>query len=370
MPLLTGKGIFLNDDMAIIYSLNKIKDIYNLEVEQTTTYSLYYNNIVIETKEIFPDFISTPKFTVDGVYTLVLQAEGEQSIEIEVNIYNNLVLSIINDALGWLCNCGCNTSKNCKGCNNCISKDAKKALNHRITLNKLIIYQSYYLPTYLENKEVVFNTFIKKTIKDNNCITQNTTNRFLLEECLEGKIASSDKIFRLHLATYWLAIFNLEFELVDQDQEEREYVMDKFKYNLIKECICDLCLDIKEIDPVDDVVIPPVVLAKIYQWQFENDLITDIDVAPAINQVYLESKALLNTNQAENGINVQFNFRGRISFAVQGKGEDYYGIYDQFNQDITSIVFDKYYNEDLDVDIYISKEFYSPSTIYFKFIEN
>lgn len=105
---------------------------------------------------------------------------------------------------------------------------------------------------------------------------------------------------------------------------------------------------------------------NIYTWQFDNT-VTDIAIAQTIDLDYLNANT---TKQplAEfiEGKTIAYNNIGRICFAIEGISENEYEIFDVLNQSVDSIVFDKYYDESLKLHIYISKEFYSISNIFFK----
>jgi hypothetical protein len=103
----------------------------------------------------------------------------------------------------------------------------------------------------------------------------------------------------------------------------------------------------------------------IYYWQY-NDLVSDISFAMAIDQDYLEAQNTTSLNVFEAGVIVPYTNIGRIAFAIQDTLENDYDIYDVFNNIVTELVFDSYYNSELKAQIYISKEYYSHGNIYFK----
>lgn len=108
---------------------------------------------------------------------------------------------------------------------------------------------------------------------------------------------------------------------------------------------------------------------NVYVWQFD-DRTTDIAFAPSISQVYLDDNATKYELEVfKIGVIVPYNTVGRIAFAIQGGTDGQYRIYDTFNSDVTDLVFDQYYDDILNLDIYISKEFYANSNIFFKLKE-
>lgn len=113
----------------------------------------------------------------------------------------------------------------------------------------------------------------------------------------------------------------------------------------------------------------------VYYWQFgENgngiDLITDINFAPFIDQLFLDLQNSSELIEFTNGKTINYNEIGRIGFAIKNCQENQYSIYDYFETNITDIVFYKYYNVDMQMQIFISKTHYSHGTIFFKLKEN
>ena len=106
---------------------------------------------------------------------------------------------------------------------------------------------------------------------------------------------------------------------------------------------------------------------SVYYWQFD-DLTTDISFAPNITQEFLDLQNFLPIQNFLSGYLVDYTTVGRIAFAISNTFEDAFAIYDALNVEITDIVFDKYFNTELNTQIYISKEYYTFSTIYFKLI--
>lgn len=107
----------------------------------------------------------------------------------------------------------------------------------------------------------------------------------------------------------------------------------------------------------------------VYFWQY-NELVSDISVAPAIDQAFLDLQTKEGIQAFLDGYVIPYTAVGRIAFAISNVSEDYYQITDVFNQDITSVVFDTYYNATLRIQIYISKEIYSHGNIYYELIKN
>lgn len=129
---------------------------------------------------------------------------------------------------------------------------------------------------------------------------------------------------------------------------------------------CDIAMEMQS----ECVLKPEELMINVYDWQY-GDTVSNIAIAQNIDQNYLDDIATKSPIADFNkGKTIAFNKIGRISFALQGAKNNEFRIYDILNQDITEVVFNNYYNDLLKLDIYISKEFYSHSNMFFKFIKN
>ena len=107
----------------------------------------------------------------------------------------------------------------------------------------------------------------------------------------------------------------------------------------------------------------------VYNWQYD-DLVSDISLAPTYDSVFLNLQDVDPIDVWINGTVINYTSVGRIAFAISNIPEDYYQIIDVFETDITSTIFDTYYDSVNSVQYYISKEYYSHGNIYFKLIRN
>lgn len=138
---------------------------------------------------------------------------------------------------------------------------------------------------------------------------------------------------------------------------------DLMMYSPKDRCFC--C--IPESDNKDDNENPtPSNPAVVYFWQYP-DLTTGIENAQYIRQEFLDEQLQAPYGTFSGGYIVEYSKIGRIAFAVKNVPENTVKIFDVFNTDITDTVFDKYYNNDLNIQFFISKQYYSHSNIYFKF---
>lgn len=109
-------------------------------------------------------------------------------------------------------------------------------------------------------------------------------------------------------------------------------------------------------------------MINVYTWQYP-DTLSNINAAPSISQVFLDTTTKDNLKTFLDGKTVAYNNIGRIGFAIQGVTEDEYEIYDILNRRVDNVVFNKYYNASLKLQVYISIEFYSHSNIFFRLKE-
>lgn len=130
-------------------------------------------------------------------------------------------------------------------------------------------------------------------------------------------------------------------------------------YSLEENCYC--CITESEYDASEN----PNTNSVVYYWQFE-DLQTNIDFAPTIDEDYLQTKSFDPLSVFEQGKIITYNNVGRIAFAITNVGENAMVITDYFSFDVTSQMFDTYYNSELQMQVYISKEYLSYGNIFFK----
>lgn len=104
---------------------------------------------------------------------------------------------------------------------------------------------------------------------------------------------------------------------------------------------------------------------EIYFWQFD-DLGLNINNAPDLTLEVIKSKESISYDSFSNGNTFNYNSIGRIAFAFVNINQGKYRIYDILGNDVTDIVFDNYYNNDLKTDIYVSKEHITYSNIFYE----
>ena len=105
---------------------------------------------------------------------------------------------------------------------------------------------------------------------------------------------------------------------------------------------------------------------KVYYWQMTNVTDDVTAVEQLISESYLSTKPSTNLSSFQDGFTVGYSNIGRIAFAILQTDIQDWQIFDTLGNDVTS-AFDTFYNEALQATVYVSKEIYTYSTIYFRF---
>lgn len=354
--------------MAILYNIKKLKDIYTLEVSQDSTYVLKRISggviTIIKQEDVIKDSVTVLPLNEDGNYTLQISAEEETTIDTTIFVIKNLQNSIIIDIFNLLCGVNCGKSLTTSSC---ISEADKEIIKAKNIFSKILTYQSLYIPTYGENYLGTFATFLQEGLALSKCNLQTSVNNIIKEECISISTEYNLKLFKTHLFIYWAGFYFTERTLVEEgDTVEDEFVKSKFFYNDIISCGCNLCFNITDLDELFD----GSGIAKevnIYSFQFDGASLGVVDL-DLITDEYLENTALTHTEESLlGGKEITFINIGRIGFAVKTVNENPYNIFDVLLNNITTIVFDKVYDSERGILFYLSKNFGSPATIYYKF---
>lgn len=107
-------------------------------------------------------------------------------------------------------------------------------------------------------------------------------------------------------------------------------------------------------------------LCNIYYWQ-ENGINIDIeDIFNNYNTSYFLNKSFDTSSNFENiGKTINYEYIGRIFFYATNSDNKKYEFFDGLNNDVTDI-FDNVYISDENSTIFVSKDFYSISNVFFK----
>lgn len=355
--------------MAILYTLEKTLDDFVLEVQQDTDYELYYtsdgaNSLVISATLAADTPLILPA-TKDGHYKLTLKVETEIDVLVEFDVIKYLQDSIISEAQYLICNLT-NTACNDKFTANCLSEAGKQCLTHKSVFVKLLTFQTLYIPTYGSAYSGIFTNFLEQGALLYKCKLQTSINRILSQECVTGSAQDTEKLFKLYVALYWAGMYFIEEALAEGDQDQLDFVKQKFEYDCIVPCLCSLCLDIEDLRNV--FTTDPNNL-EITSFQF-NGIEFDIDDIALLTPTYLATYGEVQPEgEMLGGKNITFTNLGRVGFVIKNTSAGRYLIFDALNNDITTTVFDQDYNADTLTETFVAKDYSVPSTIFFKFVK-
>ena len=109
-------------------------------------------------------------------------------------------------------------------------------------------------------------------------------------------------------------------------------------------------------------------VTKIYYWQEQSYLTTITDIIPLLTSTnYFTNKLFESYSNFENiGKTINHPYLGRICFYATESDNKNFIITDVLNNDVTD-VFDTNYSSTLNNTLFVSKDFYTPSDIFFKF---
>ena len=108
-------------------------------------------------------------------------------------------------------------------------------------------------------------------------------------------------------------------------------------------------------------------VTKIYYWQEQSYLTTITNIIPLLTSTnYFTNKLFDTYSNFENiGKTINYNYLGRICFYATESDNKNFIITDVLNNDVTD-VFDTNYSSTLNNTLFVSKDFYTPSDIFFK----
>lgn len=114
---------------------------------------------------------------------------------------------------------------------------------------------------------------------------------------------------------------------------------------------------------VQDVIIETNI--EIFSFQFDS-LTLNIDNIDLLTEEYINNNTIkYSEDDAKSGITYNFSTRGRFGFIITGVQENEISIIDVLNNDVTS-TFDTSYDADNEIQYYVSREYITPSNIYYK----
>lgn len=328
---------------------SKYKDIHTLSNTGVANmpYTVFKINCDTTTEmisgTILPGKSVTLNFKVDGdyrleyLYTPIVGFDLEDSIYI--SYYYNLTNSFIATAEKVLC--GCTPCATCEECNTC--EEYLEAFT-----------KSFAIATVTSP---LYKAYTDAVIEDSKCSFTDSVLCSTIKEKVYGNSETKEVLLKI-VAAYYAAFYYKDLILA-VDTEEKAYVTTKYKFDKLAKCIKKLGVDPKEtLDKLEEGTM-------VYYWQLDNVQDDITEVVPLITPSYLTSKLSKTYEIFEQGYIVQYNLIGRIVFAIASTQVVNFAITDALNNDITD-EFDK----DISIPntvVYVSKNPYSYSSIYFKF---
>ena len=331
--------------MAFTYIYKKYKDIYTIEntgltsfnydidVKECDSLNNYTSGIILPGKTL-----TLPILFSDSVYIVTL-SDDEVTLT-DILQYNNLLTTFIDNVEKVIC--GCKKCNDCSDCNEC-----ETYLN---TISYGLGFLHVNTPKYNN-----YLTTISNTLKCNYSQEIVTT---ILNESLTGT-KEVKKLTLLNIATLYLTFYFIDLAQAF-DTEEADYIKLKYKSSKILKCIRKLGIDVDEF--TDNIFNN----MDVYYWQLDNVQEDINDIIPLFNTTYLNNKPLLPFITFEQGNIVNYSEIGRIAFAIKETDILNFIITDSLNNNITN-GFDYEYFPLTKTVLFVSKNPYSFSNIYFKF---
>ena len=333
--------------MALTYIYKKYKDVYTIEntglvpLTYTVTRKECDSSTVIKTGTIAVNIIVTlPINFVDGTYVVTISDGILTDTLPDILFYNNLLLTIISNVEKVLC--GCKPCNDCEDCNSC-----DEYLN---TVSEVLAFAYINHPKY--------NSYIEDIITSIKCDFTEHVLCMLTKKSITGDEDTKNIYLRI------IGLHYLAFYLVDLagafDTEEADYIKLKYNSSRILKCLKKVGIDIDETSEIflEDI--------QVYYWQL-NNVGDDIDdVIPLFNSTYLNDKPVVNLEVFEQGNIVNYVSVGRIAFAIKETDILNFTVVDALNNDITD-EFDNEYFPLTKTVLFVSKNPYSFSSVYFKF---
>ena len=226
--------------MAIAYNIINKKDNVYIVVFEEAIYELFYTSnklTKVETKILIPDIEYLVNIDIDGQYRIVLKEEFEADTIHNFYSIRNLENSIINDVYSLVC-----LKQSNLNCDNCITEEGVKAIEHRTILDKLLVYHSQYNLKYSVAFTSTFYKYLENVHTNYTCSFQNKINKIIATECSNSFFRNSSSILETYLGIYWSAMYFTAKRLAGNNEEQLKFVDIKYKFNHISECFCDLNL--------------------------------------------------------------------------------------------------------------------------------
>lgn len=219
------------------FEINKYKDVFT--ISNTDAVSLTYdsdrlngcyNYVDVENGTI--DIAGSVELTttVDGQYRIQI-GDGVDTDEATLKVYTDLLSSIVDDVYTIICGCNCTA---------CSSSCANNCDNQLTLVLKILSYVSLTYPQYSLSLEKI-NEVIK-------CLLGIDISCLLASEQVTGTSDNSSLLKKI-ISLYYLSFYFLEL-IQAADEEEEDYVKEKYNFDNISTCISKLGIDIEEVEEV------------------------------------------------------------------------------------------------------------------------
>lgn len=333
--------------MALNYTFSRYKDVYTLLNNDTLSnlnYTVYLKNCDTSKKVgggvVKPGESKEIKFIIDGTYSVVVNDEVLSETIPDIFYYEKLLSNIIKKSEQIFC--GCKPCDDCEDCNSC---DAYLDL-------------FTYVNTYSILHSPLYNDYIVNIQNELKCRFNEGVVCAMNQSFIRGKVDVKELVL-LNIASYFIAFYFVDLYSA-LDEEEAEYIKEKYKTLKILKCIKKLGINI---DDFNEQLFSNV---NVYYWQLDN-VIEDINnVIPLITNIYLSSKNNVPFEVFREGKVVNYSSIGRIVFAIKEVISQNFIIEDSLGNNVTDD-FDVEYIAPLQCAIYVSKSIYTHSNIFFKF---
>jgi len=236
------------------YTLTHKKDVYYILNEEGEVIDYTLQDIdpctaddIVSAGEIAVDENFEIPLVKDGVYQMNLVSGANES-NLYIKYYLNLQLSMIEDIFTVLCPCDC-------GCANCTDLSTDKYQALLTARNKIDVFKYLSSPQYDAPMSVVH--------KGTSCLIEPQLYCDIAMEGVTGMAAYNEQLTKQLIALDYLAMYFWDLKNVT-DQEEIDYINDKYQSDAILCCINKLGIDINEIKKLIDDMASGTITSAVY----------------------------------------------------------------------------------------------------------
>lgn len=279
---------------------------------------------------------------------LVVASDNEVLYDKDIQIYHN-TLNYIKEGLNDICfDCGCKTKPN-YDCDKCSDINIK-------TVNLLIACIHYYNIGFTKFKPV-YDFLSEKSLGE----STEFVNQFVKNIRFVGT-GSLEKFYNKLILIYYSTFMFAEIVTSANFNESKE-AKEKYDYDKYIECI--LANNIK----IEDLMNSLDKSSRVYYWQEKNLQVRIDAISPLIDDVYLSGMRNEAYSVFEQGYKIKLEQVGKIVIAIKYSHLHEYEIYDVLGNDITD-AFDAMYIEEESTQLFLSKNHFTLSEVYFKIKKN